>query len=103
MESNYYSKLERESLRSNYSKNDLLNESRKIKKQSNHFSFCDAICYSRFIMNKRKKIAKKYDKDFSSLKNLIIPCYKKREISANHLYVIKIDFKNNIFKLLIKI
>jgi UDP-4-amino-4,6-dideoxy-L-N-acetyl-beta-L-altrosamine transaminase len=48
----------------------------------------------KIIMNKRKKIAKKYDKDFSSLKNLIIPCYKKREISANHLYVIKIDFKS---------
>jgi len=25
--------------------------SRKIKKRSNHFSFWDAVCYSRFIMN----------------------------------------------------
>ena len=44
-------------------------------------------------MKKRTKIAKFYENKFYNLKHLSIPCLKKRDISANHLFVIKIDFK----------
>lgn len=45
------------------------------------------------IINKRIKIAKLYDKEFSNCKNVFLPQYKKRELSSNHLYILNINFK----------
>ncbi len=46
-----------------------------------------------YIMKKRSIIAKIYDKELIKENLISIPCYKARDISANHLYVIKIDFE----------
>ena len=45
------------------------------------------------IMSKRKKIAKIYDKELSKINTLNLPGYGKRDQSANHLYVLNVDFK----------
>jgi len=45
------------------------------------------------FLNKRKNLAKIYDKSFSKLNNLKILQYKKRDFNSNHLYVILLDFK----------
>lgn len=47
----------------------------------------------KFILNYRKKIAEKYDKEFVNLKNVFIPQINKRKFSSNHLYILNIDFK----------
>ena len=39
----------------------------------------------KFILNYRKKIAEKYDKEFINLKNVFIPQLNKRKFSSNHL------------------
>ncbi len=46
-----------------------------------------------FILKYREKLAKKYDEEFSRLKNLFIPQLNKRKLSSNHLYVLNINFK----------
>ena len=45
------------------------------------------------IINKRRKIAKFYDQKLRNLKNMFIPQFGKRGKSANHLYVLNINFK----------
>ena len=45
------------------------------------------------IVNQRAKIAKIYDKDFKSLKNLYLPQNKHRDLSSNHLYVLNLNFR----------
>ncbi len=47
----------------------------------------------KFILNYRKKIAEKYDKEFIGFKNVYIPQYNKRKFSSNHLYILNINFK----------
>ena len=44
------------------------------------------------FLNKRRKLAKKYDELFEDIEN-IEPLYKYNSGSAYHLYVVKIDFK----------
>ncbi len=44
------------------------------------------------IMNLRKEIAEIYDEELSNINNLDLPGIGKRERSANHLYVLNIDF-----------
>ena len=46
----------------------------------------------RFI-SKRKKIAKIYDKFFSKIPYIELPQRKFRNISSNHLYIIRLNFK----------
>ena len=43
-------------------------------------------------LSKRKKIAKYYDNNLNNLNNLKIYQRGKRDLSANHLYVVNIDF-----------
>ena len=44
-------------------------------------------------MNKRKEISNLYDSKLNHIHNITIPCFGKRLNSANHLYVIEVDFK----------
>lgn len=44
------------------------------------------------FLNKRLKIAEKYDYEFSDLKNAFPLQYQKRKLSSNHLYVLLINF-----------
>ena len=43
-------------------------------------------------LSKRKKIAKYYDNNLNNLNNLKIYQKGRRDLSANHLYVVNIDF-----------
>ena len=45
------------------------------------------------IMQRRREIAELYDKEFSNFDFLKLPGKGKRKQSANHLYVLNIDFK----------
>ena len=47
----------------------------------------------KFFMNKRKEISNLYDSKLNHIHNITIPCFGKRLDSANHLYVIEVDFK----------
>ena len=47
----------------------------------------------KFIEKKRRSLAKFYDRSFSKLKNISILQNNQRNLSANHLYIILIDFK----------
>jgi len=52
------------------------------------------------FVQKRRKIAKKYDKSLSNIDNLITPAFSDLFKSAYHLYPLQIDFqKINISKL----
>lgn len=45
------------------------------------------------IINKRKILAKYYDKFFLNINNLFLPQINFRNVSSNHLYILNIDFK----------
>lgn len=44
------------------------------------------------FLNKRLKIAEKYDYEFSDLKNVFPLQFQKRKLSSNHLYILLINF-----------
>ena len=46
------------------------------------------------FLKKRRKIAERYDKKISNKKNIFLLQKDFRQLSSNHLYIIKIDFEN---------
>ena len=49
------------------------------------------------FLNKRKKLTKIYDKKFKGVKNLEMTQSEFRNLSSNHLYILKINFKKLSF------
>jgi dTDP-4-amino-4,6-dideoxygalactose transaminase len=60
-----------------------------------------------FFLNKRKKIANKYIKNFNKINSIIMPTFKKEYLSSYHLFLIsiedgKIKMKEKFIKYMLK-